>query len=81
MNSLTTLLIQADVFGISVARTLRVYSETLRHQALSAGRGEGRQLPVKLLIPLIFCILPALFVAIMGPAGIKLMDVFAQMNH
>lgn len=81
VNSLTTLLIQADVFGISVARTLRVYSETLRTKRYQRAEEKAAQLPVKLLIPLIFCILPALFVAIMGPAGIKLMDVFAQMNH
>lgn len=80
LSSLVTLLIQADVFGISVARTLRVYSDTLRTKRYQRAEEQASKLPVKLLIPLICCILPALFVVIMGPAGIKLVDIFAKMN-
>ncbi len=81
VNSLCTLLIQADIFGISVAKTLRVYSDTLRTRRYQRAEEKAAKLPVKLLIPLILCILPALFVAIMGPAGLKLMDIFARINH
>ncbi len=81
VTSLATLLIQADLFGISVAKTLRVYSDTLRTKRFQRAEELAAKLPVKLLLPLVFFILPALFVAIMGPAGIKLMDVFARMNH
>ena len=80
VNSLCTLLIQADIFGISVAKTLRVYSDTLRTRRYQRAEEKAAKLPVKLLIPLILCILPALFVAIMGPAGLKLVDIFARMN-
>lgn len=80
LSSLVTLLIQADVFGISVARTLRVYSDTLRTKRYQRAEEQASKLPVKLLIPLICCILPALFVVIMGPAGIKLVDILARMN-
>ena len=79
LNSLVTLLIQADVFGISVARTLRVYSETLRTKRFQRAEELAAKLPVKLLIPLVLCILPALFVVIMGPAGIMLGETFAKM--
>lgn len=81
VNSLCTLLIQADIFGISVAKTLRVYSDSLRTKRYQRAEEKAAKLPVKLLIPLILCILPALFVAIMGPAGLKLMDIFARVNH
>lgn len=81
VNSLCTLLIQADIFGISVAKTLRVYSDTLRTRRYQRAEEKAAKLPVKLLIPLILCILPALFVAIMGPAGLKLVDIFARINH
>lgn len=81
VNSLCTLLIQADVFGISVAKTLRVYSDTLRTKRYQRAEEKAAKLPVMLLLPLIFCILPALFVAIMGPAGLKLMDVFTRLGQ
>lgn len=79
VNSLTTLLIQADVFGTSVAKTLRVYSETLRGSRFQRAEEKAAKLPTKLLFPLVLCIFPALFVVIMGPAAIQLMQVFAQM--
>lgn len=80
LNSLCTLLIQADAFGISVSKTLRVYSDVLRTNRYQRAEEKAAKLPVKLLFPLIFFILPALFVVIMGPAGIKMMGVMRTMN-
>jgi tight adherence protein C len=80
LNSLATLLIQADIFGISVAQTLRVYSDALRTKRQQRAEEKAAKLPVKLLIPLVTCILPALFVAIMGPAGIRMVDVLSKMR-
>lgn len=81
VNSLVTLIIQADAFGTSIASTLRVYSDTMRTTRFQRAEEIAAKMPVKLLFPLVFCILPALFVTIMGPAFIKLMQVFAQMNQ
>lgn len=80
LNSLATLLIQADIFGISVAHTLRVYADALRTKRHQRAEEKAAKLPVKLLIPMITCILPALFIAIMGPAGIRMLDVMSRMR-
>lgn len=80
LTSLCTLLIQADLFGISVAQTLRVFSDALRTKRFQRAEEKAAKLPVKLLLPMITCILPALFVAVMGPAGIHLFEIFANLK-
>ncbi|WP_319471091.1 type II secretion system F family protein [uncultured Pseudodesulfovibrio sp.] len=80
LGSLTSLLVQADVFGISVGRTLRVYSDAMRTKRSQRAEELAAKLPVKLLLPLVGFILPALFVAIMGPAGLTFMEVFSKVN-
>ncbi|MGE4298899.1 MAG: type II secretion system F family protein [Desulfovibrionaceae bacterium] len=76
--SLVTLLIQSDSFGTSVAQTLRVYSDVMRTKRFQRAEEQAAKLPVKLLFPLIFFILPALFVVIAGPSVISLMNVFSH---
>lgn len=78
MNSLVTLINQADTFGTSIAGTLRVYSDALRTTRTQRAEERAAKMPVKLLFPLVFFIMPALFVAIMGPAAIQLMKVFSR---
>lgn len=80
VDALVTLLVQADSFGTSVATTLRVYSDTMRTRRFQRAEETAAKLPVKLLFPLVLFILPALFVVIIGPAGLQLMDVFARIN-
>jgi tight adherence protein C len=72
MKNLVTLLIQADKFGTSVATTLRVYSETFRTQRMQKAEELAAKIPVKLVFPLILFIFPSLFVAILGPAVIRI---------
>ena len=78
MNSLVTLLVQTDRFGTSIAQALRVYSDTFRTKRFQAAEELAAKLPVKLLFPLIFLIFPALFVAILGPAAISVIQVLGQ---
>jgi tight adherence protein C len=80
LNSLTSLLIQADAFGISVGRTLRVYSDAMRVKRSQRAEEKAAKMPVLLLLPLVAFILPSLFVAILGPAVIMSMDMFVRMN-
>jgi len=72
MKNLVTLLIQADKFGTSVATTLRVYSESFRIQRMQKAEELAAKIPVKLVFPLILFIFPSLFVAILGPAVIRI---------
>jgi tight adherence protein C len=71
VNSLVTLLIQTDRFGTSVSQALRVYSDALRTKRYQRAEEIAVKLPVKLMFPLILFIFPALFVAILGPAAIR----------
>ncbi len=78
VQSLVTLLVQADTFGISVARTLRVYSDTLRTSRFQRAEETAAKLPTKLMFPLVLCIFPVLFVVLIGPAVLQFMHVFAR---
>jgi tight adherence protein C len=76
VSSLVTLLIQTDKFGTSIARALRVHSDSMRTARFQRAEELAAKLPVKLLIPLIFFIFPSLFVVIIGPAGIRIAKAF-----
>lgn len=80
LSSLTSLLIQADAFGISVGRTLRVYSDTMRTKRSQRAEEKAAKMPVLLLLPLVGFILPALFIAIIGPAVIVFIDTFSKIK-
>jgi tight adherence protein C len=69
-------MVQADSFGIPVAQVLRVQSAEIRVKRRQRAEEKAQQVPVKITIPLIFCILPTLFIAVMGPAVLSIMDSF-----
>lgn len=74
VRNLVTLLIQTDKFGTSIAQALRVYSDSFRTKRYQRAEEMAAKLPVKLVIPLILFIFPSLFVAIMGPAAIRIYE-------
>jgi len=78
VNSLVTLLIQTDQFGTSIAQALRVHSDSMRVQRRQRAEEKAAKLPVKLLIPLVLFIFPALFVVILGPAMIQIYHVLVH---
>jgi len=80
VNSLVALLIQADLFGTSVAATLRIYADAMRTKRFQKAEEIAAKLPVKMLLPLIFFILPPLFIVVMGPGVIRLMHVLSTIN-
>lgn len=71
-------MVQADSFGIPIAQVLRVQSAEMRVKRRQRAEEKAQQVPVKITIPLIFCILPTLFIAVMGPAVLSIMDSFSQ---
>jgi len=74
LRSFVSALVQADSFGIPIAQVLRVQSSEMRVKKRQRAEEKAQQVPVKITIPLIFCILPCLFIAVMGPAVISIMD-------
>jgi tight adherence protein C len=71
-------MVQADSFGIPVAQVLRVQSAEMRVKRRQRAEEKAQQVPVKITIPLIFCILPTLFISVMGPAVLSIMDSFGK---
>jgi tight adherence protein C len=77
VKSFVTAMVQADSFGIPIANVLRIQSHEMRTKRRQRAEEQAQKVPVKITIPLIFCILPCLFIAVMGPAAIHIMDSFS----
>ncbi len=68
IRALVSMLIQTDRFGTSIAEGLRVHSEELRSKRQQAAEEEAAKITVKMLIPLVIFVVPAIFIVILGPA-------------
>lgn len=77
LRSFVSAMVQADAFGIPVGNVLRVQSSEIRVKRRQWAEEMAQKVPVKILVPLIFCVLPCLFIAVLGPAGISIMDSFS----
>ena len=77
VRSFVSAMTQADAFGIPVGQVLRVQSAEIRVKRRQWAEEAAQKVPVKILVPLIFCILPCLFIAVLGPAGIEIKNSFS----
>jgi tight adherence protein C len=81
VRNLVSMLIQAEQFGTSVAKTLRVHSDTLRTQRVQAVEEAAAKTTIKLIFPLVLFIFPSLFVVVLGPAFISIAASFKGLNQ
>ena len=79
LRSLVAMLIQTDKFGTSIAKAIRAYSDSLRTKRRQRAEQAAQKAAVKLLFPLACFLFPTLFIAILGPAALQLMDTLGKM--
>jgi tight adherence protein C len=77
VRALVAMLVQTDRFGTSVAQALRTHADQARTKRRQVAEEKAAKLTVKLVIPLVLFLFPALYVVVLGPAVIKIMHVFA----
>ncbi len=72
LQSFVLAMIQADAFGISIGQVLHVQAKEMRLKRRQRAEERAQKIPVKILMPLLGCVFPSLFVVILGPAGIQI---------
>jgi tight adherence protein C len=80
VRNLTTLLIQTDKFGTSIAKALRVFSDSFRTKRFQKAEEIAAKIPLKLIFPLGLFIFPATFVVAIGPAVIRIFDTVLKVT-
>lgn len=80
IHGLVSLLIQTLKFGTSIADTLRVYAEEFRDKRMQRAEELAAKIGTKLVFPLVLCLFPAFFVVAIGPAVIRLVEVFSVLG-
>jgi tight adherence protein C len=78
LNTFVSAVVQADSLGIPIAHVLRIQAKEMRIKRSQRAEEAAQKVPVKILFPLIFCILPALFVVVIGPAAVNIFRAFSE---
>jgi tight adherence protein C len=80
LRSLASVITQAERYGASIVNALRVHADTLRMKRYQYAETQAQKAPVKLIFPTVLCIFPALYIVLMGPAGVQLMSLLEKIG-
>jgi tight adherence protein C len=76
LTAFVAAVLQADQLGVSIAKVLRIQSEQMRMRRRQRAEESAQKAPIKMLFPMVFLIFPALFIVLLGPAALQLMETF-----
>jgi tight adherence protein C len=80
IRGLASVILQAEKYGASLVKSLRVHSETLRTKRMQQAEEKAQKAATKVLFPTILFILPAMFMVILGPAVIHVIQIFGRLG-
>ncbi len=78
VRSFVRAVVQADTYGIGIAGVLKAQAKDMRIKRKQRAEEHAMKMPVKMLFPLIFFILPALFIVVLGPAVLSILSMFSN---
>jgi tight adherence protein C len=76
MRSFVLAILQADTFGVSIGRVLRTQADEMRVKRRQIAQEKAMKAPVKMLVPMVLCIFPSLFIVVLAPAVINILKSF-----
>jgi tight adherence protein C len=74
LKSFVLAMVQADIFGVSIAKVLQVQAREMRVKRRQRAEEQAQKVPVKIVFPLILCVFPSLFIVLLGPAVITVYE-------
>jgi tight adherence protein C len=74
MTSFVAAIIQADQLGVSMGKVLRIQSDQMRVKRRQRAEKKAHEAPVKMLIPMAFLIFPSIYIVLLGPAALILLN-------
>ncbi len=78
MKTFVASLIQAEQLGVGLAQVLRIQSDQMRYRRRQRAQERAMKMPIKMLFPLVFFILPTIFIVLFAPLAVHMMDVFTS---
>lgn len=76
LSNLASVIEQSETMGTSLVELLTLQSEEIRHRIFKLAESEAQKAPVKILIPMLLCIFPVVFIILFVPIGIQVLEVF-----